>query len=316
MNAAHRPSGHDRTAADAAQPRVALYTSGNQPSTLDRQEAALRRYLTTHQPQWRIVAVYRDVAPTGGWRAIRPGLRHALHAAASGMFDLVLVHRLDRLSRRVEDLEPLVERLDAASVAVRTVTEPFDSAAPGSRLILRLRAAFAAHERQVDRERRNEERLAARHGHPFAASAGHPDPTPPSALAATAIPAAAARLELTANPAAPEVPMNRIIREIDRGTRTVNGVQVHITELVWHDEGRSFEVHRTDTGADLTEDGCFDTWPTDDQIADLLGTAQDLWSCPGCGATVDASQADLVADHVRDCDRVDGAGQPVRRGAR
>jgi hypothetical protein len=192
------------------------------------------------------------------------------------MFDLVLVHRLDRLSRRVEDLEPLVERLDAASVAVRTVTEPLDSAAPGSRLILRLRAAFAAHERQVDRERRNDERLAARHGHPFAASAGQPDPTPPSALAATAIPAAAARLELAANPAAPEVPMSHIIREIDRGTRTVNGVQVHITELVWHDEGRSFEVHRTDTGADLTEDGCFDTWPTDAQITELLRSAEEL----------------------------------------
>jgi hypothetical protein len=92
MNAAHHPSGHHSTAAEAAQQRVALYTSGNKPSTLDSQEAALRRYLTTHQPQWRIVAVYRDVAPTGGWRAIRPGLRHVLHAATAGMFDLVLVH--------------------------------------------------------------------------------------------------------------------------------------------------------------------------------------------------------------------------------
>jgi hypothetical protein len=37
------------------------------------------------------------------------------------------------------------------------------------------------------------------------------------------------------------------------------------------------------------------------------------WSCPGCGTSIDASQADLVVEHVRDCDRVDGAGQPVSR---
>jgi hypothetical protein len=108
--------------------------------------------------------------------------------------------------------------------------------------------------------------------------------------------------------------MSRIIRTVDRGTRIVDGVEVQITELVWDDEGRSFEVYRTDTGVDLTENGCFDIWPTDDQVADLLHTAQDLWSCRGCGATIDAGQADLVTDHVRDCDRVDGAGQPIRRG--
>jgi hypothetical protein len=113
-----------------------------------------------------------------------------------------------------------------------------------------------------------------------------------------------------------EVSMSRIIRQIDRGTRSVDGVQVQIIELVWQDEGRSFEVHRTDTGADLTEDGCLDLWPTDAQIGDLLRSADELWSCPGCGITIDASLADLVADHVRDCDRVDGAAQPARRSGR
>jgi len=75
-------------------------------------------------------------------------------------------------------------------------------------------------------------------------------------------------------------------------------------------------VHRTDTGIDLTVDGCFDTWPTDEQIADLLYSSYGLWSCPGCGATIDAGQPDLVTDHVRDCDRVDGAAAPIRGGGR
>jgi len=110
--------------------------------------------------------------------------------------------------------------------------------------------------------------------------------------------------------------MGRVIRHIDRGTRVVEGVEVQITELIWDDAGRSFEVHRTDTCADLTADGCFDSWPTDDQIANMLNDAAKLWSCRGCGATIDAGQADLIVDHVRDCDRVDGAGNPTRGGRR
>jgi hypothetical protein len=75
-----------------------------------------------------------------------PGLRHLLDAAASGAVDLLLVHRLDRLSRRMEHVEQVVEELDAASVAVRTVRKPFDSAAPANRLIHRLWAAFAEYD--------------------------------------------------------------------------------------------------------------------------------------------------------------------------
>ncbi|ROO52763.1 hypothetical protein EDC02_7704 [Micromonospora sp. Llam0] len=106
--------------------------------------------------------------------------------------------------------------------------------------------------------------------------------------------------------------MSRIVREIDRGTRTVDGVQAQITEVVWADEGRNFEVHRTDIGDDLTENGCFDTLPTDAQITALLRAGRNLWSCPGCGTSIDASHSDLIVDHVRDCDLVNGAGQPLR----
>jgi hypothetical protein len=99
--------------------------------------------------------------------------------------------------------------------------------------------------------------------------------------------------------------MSKVIRGIDRGTRTINDIEVHLTELVWDDDGRSFEVHHADTGADLTEDGCFDTWPTDEQIADLLRDHDGNWSCPGCGATVNSSRGDLITDHIRDCGPTD-----------
>ncbi len=107
--------------------------------------------------------------------------------------------------------------------------------------------------------------------------------------------------------------MGKIIREVDRGTRVVTGVDVRITELVWDNGARSFEVHRVDTGEDLTINECFVDMPTDDQIAILLeehAEPPDWWICRGCGTRFDASsQGDLIAEHVLIfCDLVDGAG--------
>jgi hypothetical protein len=47
--------------------------------------------------------------------------------------------------------------------------------------------------------------------------------------------------------------MDRIVNEIDHGVRTVATLPVTVSELVWHSGGRSFEVHRDDTGEDLTD---------------------------------------------------------------
>jgi hypothetical protein len=81
--------------------------------------------------------------------------------------------------------------------------------------------------------------------------------------------------------------MDRIVNEIDHGVRTVATLPVTVHELVWHSDARSFEVHRVDTGEDLTGAGCFDTMPTDHQIADR------------------------IVHHMPSCDRVDGASDPV-----
>ncbi len=113
--------------------------------------------------------------------------------------------------------------------------------------------------------------------------------------------------------------VGHIINEIEHGTRTVAGIPVSVRELVWDDDsdrnsGRSFEVHRVDTGEDLTEDECFDTMPADEQIADRLAHRQpDWWICRGSGSRFDArTQSDLIVDHVQIfCDLVDGAGNPI-----
>lgn len=97
-----------------------------------------------------------------------------------------------------------------------------------------------------------------------------------------------------------------VVRAVERGTRTVDGAQVCVTELVWSDAGRSFQVRRADTAAHIG--GSFDSWPSDAQIARALHDTAQRWSCLGCRATVEASQPDLIDDHLIDCIGVEFPG--------
>lgn len=94
--------------------------------------------------------------------------------------------------------------------------------------------------------------------------------------------------------------MGRIIREIDRGTRSINSTEITLTELVWDNGGRSFDVHLTD-GTMLTELESFDTMPGDEQLLDLLAKHRSLWHCPSCYTTIAVDAHDLVAEHTRTC---------------
>jgi hypothetical protein len=67
----------------------------------------------------------------------------------------------------------------------------------------------------------------------------------------------------------------KIVARVDHGHRTVEGTEVEVWELTWNGGGRSFEVIRVSDGKDLTEQGAFDTLPTDEQIADLLTAADE-----------------------------------------
>jgi hypothetical protein len=99
--------------------------------------------------------------------------------------------------------------------------------------------------------------------------------------------------------------MGKIIREIDRGTRTIDTVPVTVTELIWHDGARSFDAHLAD-GTLLTELESFDTAPDDAQLLDVLDEHRGWWRCTGCHTAVAATEHDLIADHLRDC--TSGAG--------
>jgi len=66
--------------------------------------------------------------------------------ARQGKIDLLLVYRVDRLSRKVRQLAQLAEELDRAGVALRSATEPFDTSAAAGRMMLQMLAVFAEFE--------------------------------------------------------------------------------------------------------------------------------------------------------------------------
>ena len=96
----------------------------------------------------------------------RPGLQAALDLARSQRSDLLLVYRVDRLSRKVRQLAQLAEELDKLSVVLKSATEPFDTGQPAGRMMLQMLAVFAEFEHAtiVDRITAGIERRA-KQGH-------------------------------------------------------------------------------------------------------------------------------------------------------
>ena len=144
--------------------RVCLYTristdEENQPTSLHSQRERLEAFCTA-QEGWRIVAHHEDRAT--GTKLDRPGLQAALDLARDGHVDLLLVYRVDRLSRKVRQLAQLAEELDTYQVVLRSATEPFDTGSAAGRMMLQMLAVFAEFEHAtiVDRVSAGIERRA------------------------------------------------------------------------------------------------------------------------------------------------------------
>jgi site-specific DNA recombinase len=147
--------------------RIAIYLrrstdEDNQPFSLEAQETKLRAFVESQPGEWQIVKVYSDDA--SGATTEREDLQKALRAARLGVFDTLLVYRVDRLSRRLRDLVGILDDLADAGVMFRSATEPFDTSTPVGRMLVQMLGVFAEFEREViiDRVIAGMERKAAK----------------------------------------------------------------------------------------------------------------------------------------------------------
>jgi site-specific DNA recombinase len=132
----------------------------HQPYSIEAQDARLTAYIGS-QPGWRHAARFADDA--SGSTTRRSGLQRALAAAKVGAFDVLLVYRVDRLTRSLRDLVTLLDDLDQNGVVFRSATEPFDTATPMGRMLVQMLGMFAQFERDtiIDRVIAGMERKAA-----------------------------------------------------------------------------------------------------------------------------------------------------------
>lgn len=90
--------------------------------------------------------VYMDDGYSGG-NMDRPALQRLLFDARNKQFDLVLVYKQDRLSRRLKDLLGLLEEIDSLGVGYKSATEPFDTTSSAGKMAIQMLGSCAEFER-------------------------------------------------------------------------------------------------------------------------------------------------------------------------
>jgi DNA invertase Pin-like site-specific DNA recombinase len=102
--------------------------------------------------------LFEEKASGGRWN--RPELQRLLDHLRPG--DIVVVWKLDRLSRSLKDLLHIMERIGEAGAGFRSLTEHIDTTTPAGRMMMQMVGAFAEFERAMIRERTSAGLAAAR----------------------------------------------------------------------------------------------------------------------------------------------------------
>ena len=93
--------------------------------------------------------VFEEAASGGRWD--RPELHRMLDQLRKG--DVIVVWKLDRLSRSLKDLLHLLDRIEGANAGFRSLTESIDTTTPAGRMMMQMVGSFAEFERAMIRER-------------------------------------------------------------------------------------------------------------------------------------------------------------------
>jgi DNA invertase Pin-like site-specific DNA recombinase len=131
--------------------------------SVEVQAQACRAYIESRRLQgWQVIeSIYEDSGYSGG-NLKRPALRRLLDDMQSDRVDAVVVHRLDRLSRSMQDLCILLPLFTIPGIRLVSVTQPLDTATPEGRLNLNLLTSFAQFERELIGDRTREKLAATR----------------------------------------------------------------------------------------------------------------------------------------------------------
>ncbi len=123
-------------------------------NSLDAQREACEAYIKSQAHEgWRLVPDRLDDGAFSGTSLDRPALQALIEAIKARRIDVVVVYKVDRLTRSLADFAKLVELFDAHEVSFVLVTQSFNTTSSMGRLTLNVLLSFAQFEREVIGER-------------------------------------------------------------------------------------------------------------------------------------------------------------------
>ena len=150
--------------------RCAVYTRKSSEEGLEQefnslhaQREACESYIASQRSEgWVMVRDQYDDGGISGGTLERPGLKRLLADIEDGLVDVVVVYKIDRLSRSLMDFSKLVEVFDRNGVTFVSVTQSFNTTTSMGRLTLNILLSFAQFEREVTAERIRDKVAASR----------------------------------------------------------------------------------------------------------------------------------------------------------
>ena len=150
--------------------RCAIYTRKSHEegleqefNSLDAQREAAEAYIESQRMQgWRALPDPYDDGGFSGSNMERPGLQRLLADVDAGKVDVIVVYKIDRLSRSLLDFMKMIERFNEKGISFVSVTQHFNTTDPTGRMFLSILITFAQYEREVIAERIRDKVAAAK----------------------------------------------------------------------------------------------------------------------------------------------------------
>jgi site-specific DNA recombinase len=123
-------------------------------NSLDAQREACEAYIKSQKHEgWKLLPQKYDDGGYSGGSMERPALKKLLQEIEAGRVDIIVVYKVDRLTRALSDFARMVELFDKNKVSFVSVTQQFNTTTSMGRLTLNVLLSFAQFEREVTAER-------------------------------------------------------------------------------------------------------------------------------------------------------------------
>ena len=123
-------------------------------NSLDAQREACLAYVASQRHEgWTAIKQQYDDGGFSGGNLERPGLKQLMADIEAGKIDVVIIYKIDRLTRSLSDFARIVEVLEKGDASFVSVTQSFNTKTSMGRLMLHVLLSFAQFEREVGAER-------------------------------------------------------------------------------------------------------------------------------------------------------------------